>query len=38
MELPEGYEIVGKACQLKKPIYGLKQAPRAWYEDIDKSL
>jgi len=22
MELPEEYEIVGKACQLKKSIYG----------------
>jgi len=38
MELPEGYEIEGKVCQLKKSIYGLKQAPRAWYGDIEEYL
>jgi len=36
--MTEGYEIVGKVCQLKRSIYGLKQAPRAWYSDIDQYL
>jgi hypothetical protein len=31
MEMPEGFEIDGMVCHLKKSLYGLKQAPRNWY-------
>lgn len=38
MELPNGYRLNGKTCQLKKSIYGLKQATRAWNRKLDKLL
>lgn len=31
MEMPEGFEIEGMVCLLKRSLYGLKQAPRNWY-------
>lgn len=31
MEMPEGFEVPGMVCRLKKSLYGLKQAPRNWY-------
>jgi hypothetical protein len=31
MEMPEGFEVPGMVCHLKKSLYGLKQSPRNWY-------
>jgi hypothetical protein len=31
MEMPEGFEVPGKVCHLKKSLYGLKQSPRNWW-------
>jgi hypothetical protein len=31
MEMPEGFEVPGCVCRLKKSLYGLKQSPRNWY-------
>lgn len=31
MEMPEGFEVPGHVCRLKKSLYGLKQSPRNWY-------
>jgi hypothetical protein len=31
MEMPQGFEVPGMVCHLKKSLYGLKQSPRNWY-------
>ncbi len=32
MEMPQGFEVPGMVCLLKKSLYGLKQSPRNWYK------
>lgn len=38
MELPEGFEQLGKVLKLLRSLYGLKQAPRNWYLLISKFI
>ena len=34
MKIPEGYNVPGKVCLLKKALYGVKQAPSKWNKKL----
>ncbi len=38
MEMPQGFEVPGMVCRLKKSLYGLKQSPRNWYLKVSEFI
>lgn len=38
MELPEGFQQLGKVVKLLKALYGLKQGPRCWWKLISSFI